>query len=640
MSVFAAIAIIVGWGLAPGLAVASVTIGAMRDPQRDPERFVALTLGAGFSIWTLGARFVSGLGVLDGPVAWTGAITLTVVSIVVLAIPGRTACRDFLGRPARNFVYWAIGVGVTTIPVLRWILVNRNTFVNPTPWYYADLVRQTVRANGLPSFSYEWGRKVTFLDDYPGFTAGTGLATAAGHVSSLAAEHVITILVLIATALSVFLLARALGAARFGSLIGTVVLLNTAVFGLKLLAFRPEALGYPLAFIVLVVGAVTFAALGQVHGIDWTLSALLMAATLVVLVVVGGSGTKTIRRAFAFLLAATLAWGLVAGVWGSGFSGSSKVDGLPSISHGADPTWEFFSLTSRGTTAGLPPTARKLAEQSLSLGFFGLTWEWSAAVAALAVLVLAFAALRGRPITRTRARRALFFVLLAFGFMAVASALVTLRWETYVPRRTGFGRVLQLWPVLLAVAIAGAVSAAVDMTRGRWQQGLRVLSVVGAVALCVHGLDSLAVVSAQHPPAGQTRALRKLGVPPHALVLANSYTESYPWVAAGVQPVLNGRAPYTERHLLRRANNLIRDSRAFFAAPSGPLPCSGITHVIVVTDTQWRLATPYVFPSDVAAFDAAPDMHLVKADAGMRLYSVRPSHPAVRRTCVRGNGGY
>src|SRR4051812_29237907 len=100
MSVLAAIAILVGWGLAPGLAVASVTVGAMDDPQRDPERFVALTLGAGFSVWTLGARFIGGLGVLDGRVAWTGAIVLGVVSIAVLAGPGRTACRDFLGRPA------------------------------------------------------------------------------------------------------------------------------------------------------------------------------------------------------------------------------------------------------------------------------------------------------------------------------------------------------------------------------------------------------------------------------------------------------------------------------------------------------------------------------------------------------------
>jgi hypothetical protein len=62
----------------------------------------------------------------------------------------------------------------------------------------------------------------------------------------------------------------------------------------------------------------------------------------------------------------------------------------------------------------------------------------------------------------------------------------------------------------------------------------------------------------------------------------------------------------------------------YMAAPATgvPLPCAGITHLLLATDGRWSLGSPFVFPTDFAGLDTRPDVELVEDAPGFRLYRV------------------
>ena len=653
MSVLAAIAVLVGWGVAPGCAIASVVAGPIVDTKRDPERFLAIAIAAGFSCWTLLASVVAALGWLGRPAAWIGALILGAASVLIVRTRRPNPFRQLVELSCRPFFAFVAGITAATFPIGRWLFVDGSTLVGPTPWYYSDLVRQTVRAHGEPRWSFEWATRVRFLDDYPGFSAGTGMATAAGSAGSLAAEHVVIFAVLFSTALAIGLLLRAFGVSRFGAVLGTVVTMSSSVFAYKLLSFRPEAMGYVLALVVPVlaidwmetrrpllvpVGALTFAALGQIHGIDWVLSGILMVAALLAFMVIRSSrGKGVVRAALVFAGSCAAVWLLISGVLGGGLSGTTKVVGLPVITNHVDPTFSFFALTS-GNPGQLAPSTGQLARASLADGFLGLTWTWSLGFTLVSLAVLTGAALRGGREVNRSALRLVAFALVTIALMAAVGWALVIRWETYVPRRTGFGRLFHLWPLALGVVVGGAAAVLIDWLPGRLRTVGRVVAVGAVGALALHTLGPLADVAAQHPPEGQAAAIRALKIPADATVLMNSYTESFPTFAAGLHPVLNGRAPYTERDLLTRANTLLGDARAFFGNVRSPLPCRGITHVLVATDTKYRFATRVVFPADLAAMAINPDLRQIGSGPGMLLFAVRPGALAGDLDCSSAPG--
>ena len=139
-----------------------------------------------------------------------------------------------------------------------------------------------------------------------------------------------------------------------------------------------------------------------------------------------------------------------------------------------------------------------------------------------------------------------------------------------MPRRTGFGRLLQLYPVLVAVTV-GVAGSLVQM---RWNVRDRrlamlvpALGIVVFLAVIAHGQAPYDAIALQAPPRDTLQSLKRLGVPPGAVIAQNGYTEGILEVIGGTNGVSDGHAPYTDAELLTRARTLVDRSRKFFGTP-------------------------------------------------------------------------
>ncbi len=666
MSFLGISALLLGWGVLPGLAIAAIATrpgaGAPSTADRlpverarrskpfgpldvttSPDRFLTLALAAGLSTWALGGAALVRLGALtEGPVV-VGAAVLAALSGFVIVGPGRESWRRLAPAEAIGSGSWALAatiVGATPILGIAW--ARKDSFISPTPWYYWNLVTQVVAEHGIPAYSLEWGRRVPFLDDYPGFTGGTGLLTTATGVGGYAAAHAVEGIAVVALGLSTFLLARALGATRPAAAAGTILAFALDVFASKLIAFRPEALGYAFALLVpavacwwfrergigtLCVMALVFVAGSQVHAIDWLLGCALLSG-VVAAGVLGRGWRKRVVPALGLCAAAGGAW-LVAGVAaGNALSGGSKLATVPVVRDGIDPTLRFQNLVTAGASVTRADSV-SLVRESLERGLLGLDWPWLAACSIVLLVALVATALLSRSTTTAdRATRFLVVVAVAVVVVVVVSVGFTVRWDTYVPRRTGWSRLAQLSLVVVAIAAAIAVSAGSTSSRRWLRLGPPTLGLIVALGALGHGLSVRSgPLSAGQPSSETVAALSTLELPGRALVLTNSYSEGEVTTTAGGTGVLFGRAPYTEARLLDRANALLASSQRFFAEPNGPassLPCRGITHVLVAVDREWRLGTPLVFPTDLAGLDARTDLRRVASGPGFVLFAVSP----------------
>ncbi len=293
----------------------------------------------------------------------------------------------------------------------------------------------------------------------------------------------------------------------------------------------------------------------------------------------------------------------------------------PEIVDGTDPTWVFQSRSAGSFLPGGPPSTATIARVAFERGFLGLDWHWHALAAALVLIGLVTGALVGTSERRTIATRCLAFVLAGYAGVLAVSVYFTQAWETYVPRRTGFGRLLPLALVLLPVAAAVVVSLP---TRAKIRAVTSALLVVVAAGAIVQGLDQVETYANQRPTAERLAVLRDLGLPPGSLVLANSYTEGFLRVVLGARGVVEGRAPYTEKHLLNEANRSLDETRRFFAEPDTPgRPIPGDpAYVLAVTDDDWNLGTPFVMATDLDGLQQRRDLRLVRSEPGFRLYRV------------------
>ena len=135
----------------------------------------------------------------------------------------------------------------------------------------------------------------------------------------------------------------------------------------------------------------------------------------------------------------------------SHLSGASDLGGLPEIVGDLDPTWEFAALA-QGNPGSTPPAVTDLLTNSLRRGFRGLGWPWFAAVSGLALAILIARAVVGpESLSRSVARRALVFLGVSTGIALAASVFFNIGWSTYVPRRTGFARLLQVALLLVPI---------------------------------------------------------------------------------------------------------------------------------------------------------------------------------------------
>ncbi len=643
----------------PGLAIAALLDCRAPVEKLRPERFATFALAAGLSVWVVGARVLDRVGWLTRGPAIAITVALALASLVALVGPGRPTLRALKTRSTLVFAGWAGGSTlVGAAPLLQLVFDQRDALVNSTPWYYWNLVRQTVAAGGTPARSYEWGRWVSFLDAYPGFTPAVTVFALAGGTDSLAAAHVVTVVAMLSAGLAIFLLVRALGGQLWGAAFATILFFAVDVFSSKLSSLRPESLGYAFALLapilaleflrtgdkrVLLILAATFVGLGQVHGIDWLFGCGMIAAA----VLAGYPMTRPREPGRRRKRSEAKRWlfrgGVVAvitlGAWAianfglSGhLSGASDLGGLPEIAGGVDPTWEFAALA-QGNPGSTPPTVTTLLQNSLQRGFRGLGWPWFAAISGLAIAILIARSVVG-PSSRAKtiARRGLVFLGVSVGIALVASLFFNVGWSTYVPRRTGFARLLQVALVLVPIGAGLAVGLIPwsDAPTAR----RRVAAVAGAIALIfagfvtVHGQDTMDVRADQRPLPSTLAALRDLALNENDIVLTNVYSEGVVPVMTGARGALDGRAPYADAELLARANTLLAGTRALMIGPgTAPLPCSGLTYLLLATDGRWSLGSPFVFPTDYAGLALRTDLELVSEGPGFQLYRVKSDAP-------------
>jgi len=625
---------VVLWTIPAGAAIARVA--GRRDPAaaRTLEDRLFLTGTAGLSLLVLAAQLLGRLGLIDAPVAWGGGIAVASLSgIVLLATRGRAAPRT-ARRELLVVVGWLLGTTlVVLLPFLALIAARPDSFPAPTPWYYWSLARQTAHLGTLPATTVEWGTVVPFLSDYPGFTAMTALvAHLTGTIDHLHGAQVVRALAPAGTALGMYALARTWGSRQPAALAAAVTLAATTVFSTKLSSYRPEAFGYALMFLVpaltkrhldtggrgpLVVAALGFAALAQLHGLTWTVAAILAIATLLAAPAVAGRAARrrSLRTVAVAALVLGVAWAGTSLLLSGRISDAGKLQTAPAIAaDGTDPTWVFasFGTALEGTP---PPTSSALLRSSLGKGFTGEPGPVAVAVVVLAAAALAVVAAR-------RDRGYLVFLLLCLLGLALVSVLFALGWSTYVPRRTGTGRILQLAILLVPLTLA------VGASRLPWRRIRRgAIAGVVLVSLALWGRAvpvTRRVTGNQQPPANVLTFERNTPLAP-GIALANAYTEGYLPVVFGVPGLLDGRAPYTEASLLTRANTLRADARAFFADPLGhPFDFAAYdVRYVIVGKGVWALGTSRWFPADEDTLAGLPALRLLARGPRYDVYEVR-----------------
>lgn len=628
---------LLGGVVLPGLAIGLVA--ERRAPHPSLVRGATVGLTGALALWTIGSIVLVRSGHLTATGSWVCIGAVALGALVVIGLTGPAAWRrgDRVGV-GRGVVVAGGAIVLAAGPAITLAAARRDTLLGSTPWYYWQLTRETIVAHGVPHWSYEWATRLPFLDDYPGFTASSGvLAVAGGRPTMLVAAQLTRAVAAITMVLAGYLLTRVLGGRRLAAAMAAIVIASGTTFAVKLASFRPESAGYALMLLLpalavlwlqrrepttLVVLAAGSLALSEIHGIDWVF-AMAWVVGIVAAALVAGRKLPGVRAAVGSLggvLVATWVLGNLA--LGGGLSGAEKLGRLPSVGVGGDPTWAFRELTVGVVDPSRPPSMADVARTSLRQGFAGLGWPWWAAGAALALLGVLVMVRRGGEDRRAALR---FVISVGVALVAVVGFAIFLAasYSTDVPRRTGFARVLPLVYVFVPVAAALAVSAFGRVRRNP----AAALAVVVVLAIGVPAARWTMSLDVQEPAVATLGQLRNLRLPAGALVLTNVYSEGYVPVVVGARGVLDGRAPYTERGVLERVNGLLKTSISWFAhpapidAPPPPLPVPGITHVLVATG-PWALGAGVQFPTDIEGLRRRPDLRLLRVGEGFALFAV------------------
>jgi hypothetical protein len=637
MSALWCCAALLAWVVLPGIATAAV-VGRGSEPVQ-PVRVLSVALSSGLVVWFLGSEALARLNLMSSTGAVAATVVVAVASLGVIGGPGRPGLKLLRREPVLvELAVMLVASVVVALPLLVLVARRTDSLTGPTPWYYLDLARSVIQHHGVPATSPEWATRLPFLDDYPAFTSGTALLLAVGGVKSMAAAQAVRMLTLVAVGAGAYLFARAFGAARSAAAVSIVVLFVSTTYVGKLASYRPEAAGYALVFVAgalaklwldhrrnvdLALVTVALLALSEVHGIGWLFGAMIVGGLAVGYVIFSPERRAALRASG--LLVGFLIGGWLIGnlVLGGGLSGANKLGGLPP-SNGGDPTWRFVNLVAGRIAPRPAPSATDAARKGMSRGFINLGAWWYLVVVVVVVILLIVVAWIGRATLRRAAREYSAMALLVVLGCTAVSVWFAVRWSTYVPTRTGWGRVFPLTFALLPAAIAIVLSA-LSSRRLRLVAAALVL-VLGAAAM-VHARDYYRQLDHQQPTRDTLTSMRALKLGPKDLVLTNAYSEGYVGAVPGGKGVLDGRAPYSEPKTLKRANQLLEQSISFFADPvNQPLPtdAKGIDYVLVATDPS-VLGTPLVFSTSYGALMMRPDLKLVHSGPGYLLYKVTPA---------------
>jgi hypothetical protein len=119
--------------------------------------------------------------------------------------------------------------------------------------------------------------------------------------------------------------------------------------------------------------------------------------------------------------------------------------------------------------------------------------------------------------------------------------------------------------------------------------------------------------------------LTDLEVKPKSTILTNAYTQDFVRYNVGVNGLLDGRAPYLEAALLKRANKILDLTGSYMADPfTHPFPFAKYHVRYVLAGTApFALGTPAVFPTDIGKLRLDPTLAVVQEGPGYTLFKVR-----------------
>ena len=592
--------------------------------------------------WVIVAELFARLAILNATSTWIYGAFVCLVSVIVVVrhrvrarerLGAFVAVRTLLTRGASTAML--LGAGSTEIL----LAVRRaDSFPAPTSWYYWQLSAAIGRHGGIPRWSKEWGTTVRFFDYHLGFNGiGAMLGTATGDVHALAAPQIIRILTVVGTIFGVYLIARVFGAARFPAVAAGIAVPCVEILNSKLGSFRPESTAYFLLLVPpailsrylrvggrlrLVALVVAFVGVSQLH----------TPAALVSLALCGAIALTHVRWSWRALgaTAAVLVLMVVASVGTDLITGhrgpfSSDFANPPELSKtGSDPTYAFSLLAfGRGGESveilgrGAPDGA-ELLQKTMERGFItGGRASYGAALGLFALLAIGVCIRR-----RADLARIVLAMVIGVGIILVVAVLTSLQYSTFVPLRTGYGRLLQIWWFAPIVVIPLLPELA---RHPRTKAAITVGLLTGVITLWCFSIAPTRVQDTYQPSRTTIQSLRALHLPRDGTILTNAYTQDFVLYNLGKPGLLDGQAPYLDAKLLNRANEILTTTGRYLANPSAnPFPFTKYRVSYVLIGTAYSaLGTPAPFPTDIGKLRIDPAITLIRTGPGYELFEVK-----------------
>lgn len=642
-------------GAAFGLARPRASLG-----RHAPEMVVAAGATVGLTVWVIVASLLTRLGALHEWIVWPAAVGVALLSCAAVVGTrvrqrrGTTAgahaeyARRATGRrhALRSALLPFVVSSLAALPQLAIVVRRPDSLISPTAWYYWLNARSVAEAGGVPESVHEWGMSLPAFTFHSGFSAATAmLSVGSGDTASLMAAQAVRVVTVVSLGLGVWFLSRSLGASELTATCAVILAELVTIYAIKLSSLRPEALAYGLGCLtvalllwglrdrdwwLLAASAVGAVGVSQVHALSALMAvAMMLGTTAAYLLGLWGQGTWRARLALLASYAVAAAGGAAAA--GLMFTGSvsegSSAAGLPDLgADGFDPTWAFAQLVSDDPVpaalgAGAPGTGL-LAQQSLEATLLGAP-AWSVAVVcgfcALCLGVLVGKREAGREVWAVVA-----FAVVSFASMLVLAYILSLLGNTYVPRRTGFSRLLQLWPLVplvAAAALAGRIA-------GRpWRELTAGMLVASTAATALVGVPRVLDLAGGQPNASVLDEMAALPIDSGSTVLTNAYTQGFVTLWTPGEGLMDGHAPYLERDLLAYTNTLLGAARAYFHNPAQakfPYDEYGVDYVLAAK-RPYALGTPANWdPRRLDRLARDPRLALTSETDDLVLYEVLP----------------
>jgi hypothetical protein len=557
-------------------------------------------------------------------------------------------------------------------------------------WYYWLLVREVVAEGGIPRAVQEWGAPRPFPTEYLFHTLHASAASAlSGDAGPVFLERYRIAVVVLGLLAAYTLWRRWLPV--WWAWVAAVLTLSATRLSIKFAAFWPETLGMVLLFWSgwlldealerrsprwgAVAGLVSASAF-LTHAEIWLLTGPLWLGILLGRLlpwawrratgdvpdgrtsiprrsVLAASGPLwTAAAAFVvLLLGASLLTGST-GRLGEIAKLGGEEPGTEALDwrSGPDPTWALHSaLYDPNLVRGPAPSIERCAQGlgmvfRVDVAYAAFAGVDARAVSSQILIVLAaavvLAALPGLP---PSARRGAITWLVFLAGVQAGSMAFCGAYETYVPERAGYQRILPNYVVAVAglFAVAGWVlsrgffRALAGSALGRVRSGVPVRLRAALAALPMSALLLVGLTPMNREPVRDDsapvstvsyEAYRWIAenAPADATVLVNGFTAGTVAAASGRTGWLDGRAPYIESPEWRaEATRTALEARAFFEDPFDAPPLPPEIDYVIAARPDVNLGGS-VFPTDLEALQQLPWLRRVArfGDGRVVIYEV------------------